>query len=100
MARTDIADGTTIDGHEKVPWRTHTGLLLKLPGRSEAWWHRHLDLPKPLPLVLPPKKAPDPKSKRSKKKEAAQQKRLAELPEELREEFNVLEPPQTNTQHT
>eukprot|EP00959_Pyramimonas_sp_CCMP1952_P003092 63818-Pyramimonas_sp.AAC.1 len=50
MAREDIAEGITIDGHARVPWRTQTGLLLKLPGRSEAWWHRHLDLPKPLPL--------------------------------------------------
>eukprot|EP00959_Pyramimonas_sp_CCMP1952_P427621 8955845-Pyramimonas_sp.AAC.1 len=64
MAREGIADGISIDGHEKVPWRTRTGLLLKLAGRSEAWWHRHLDLHKPLPLVLPPKKAPDPESKR------------------------------------
>eukprot|EP00959_Pyramimonas_sp_CCMP1952_P360933 7559214-Pyramimonas_sp.AAC.1 len=88
MAREDIAEGITIDGHARVPWRTHTGLLLKLPGRSEAWWHRHLDLPKPLPLVPPPKKALDPESKRSKTKQAAHQKRLAELPEDLREEFN------------
>ena len=93
LAREDISEGISIEAVAAVPWRTHTGLRLILPGRSQAWWHRHLQLPRPLPVVLPPRKKPDPESKRSKKKEAARLRRQEQLPEYMHEEFDMLEPP-------
>eukprot|EP00959_Pyramimonas_sp_CCMP1952_P440449 9221636-Pyramimonas_sp.AAC.1 len=66
-------------------------LNLVVPGRAQAWWRRHLRLPKPPPQVFPPREKPNPDSKRSYQKEG-RARRMAALPEDLQDEVAASEP--------
>ena len=89
--------GTTslyrLRSYPAVHWKTHTGLQLDLVGRCSSWWHRKVVTPPALPMVLKPKKPPDPHSKRSALRAAALARRRERLPEDLRAEFDRMNEP-------
>ncbi|CAK0813171.1 unnamed protein product [Prorocentrum cordatum] len=69
-ARVDFATRRTLVADGRVPWRNHCGLSLEIKGTEQERWHRQLETPKALPYHARPRKATDPNTKASRKKQA------------------------------
>eukprot|EP00959_Pyramimonas_sp_CCMP1952_P403193 8447930-Pyramimonas_sp.AAC.1 len=70
-----------------VPWKTQCAIATDVLDAKKTRRHRSVEVPDPLPRASRPKKAPNPDSKRSQKRQLVPDARRQELPEDPREAF-------------
>ncbi|CAK0825067.1 unnamed protein product, partial [Prorocentrum cordatum] len=74
----------------QVPWKTHVGLELDIASGREQWWHQVLAVPRALPPLERPRRAPLEGSKRARRMLAQRRRRRGDLDPNLRAAFDDL----------
>ncbi|CAK0811743.1 unnamed protein product, partial [Prorocentrum cordatum] len=78
----------TLSPDLSVPWKTHCGVHISVKAARTQRWYRQLVLPQPLPSRERPRAVADPDSKTSKRKAAARERKLQQLPTEMQDLFD------------
>ncbi|CAK0859205.1 unnamed protein product, partial [Prorocentrum cordatum] len=77
----------TLSPDLSVPWKTHCGVHISVMAARTQRWYRQLVLPQPLPSRERPCAAADPDSKTSKRKAAARERKVQQLPSDMQDLF-------------